>query len=72
MVAVAEIRETVNKVVPGVGKGVVDYAIKKLGIDSSSTNLNDIALCKEEVIKYIQTLYGSQKSETVKKELLNL
>ncbi len=72
MTIILEIREIVNSNVPGVGKGVVDYAIKSLGISNESSNPEDINKCVKEVVKHIQTLYGIDKANLVKSKLENL
>ncbi len=72
MTNIRDIREIVNKTVPGVGKGIFDYAIKNLGLGVDSSDPNDIQKGVQEIIKHIQTLYGIQKAEQVKKELSNL
>ncbi len=69
MVNIGELRDKVNEIVPGVGKGVVDYTIKKLGINFNSTDQSEVKSCTQEIIKHIQTLYGTEKANTVKSSL---
>ncbi len=66
---VEEIREKVNSKIPGVGKGVVDYAIKKLNVDRNSTDPSDLKKCIDEIIKHVQTLFGTEKADVIRKEL---
>ncbi len=69
MTTINDIRDIVNVKVPGVGKGVVDYAIKNLGISMDSSDPADIQKCIQETVKHIQTLYGTEKANAVRSEL---
>ncbi len=69
MTTLMEIRDKVNSKIPGVGRGVVDYAIKKLNISNDTSNSEDIRKTIEEIIKHVQTLFGTEKADVIRKEL---
>ena len=63
------IRDVVNTDVPGVGRGIVDYTIKKLGINTESPTDDEVKKCIIEIVKHIKTLYGTDKANSLMKDL---
>jgi len=62
---IAEIREIVNAKVPGVGRGIVDYVIKNLNINTESPSTEELKKFINEIVKHIKTLYGAEKAELI-------
>lgn len=64
-----KIREIVNSKVPGVGRGIVDYAIKNLDINTDSPSPDEVKIFVNDVVKHIKTLYGTDKANSLINDL---
>ena len=64
-----KIREVVNAKVPGVGRGIVDYAIKNLGINIEAPSPEELKKFVNDIVKHIKTLYGIKKANSLIKDI---
>ena len=66
---VEKLKEIVNLKIPGVGRGIVDYAIKNLGINEAAAGPEDLRKCANEIIKQTKILFGAEKAESIARDL---